>query len=276
MDVRSIVESVVREVLQEQVSKKRVAIKQEPVGKVLFVFCDSSAHESFTDQFIELKNVNIAYDILFLDGETASWLGNQHVEASGANRVIATDMNAPAAMEVPKDYDGIIIPEIDLDNAARVAAGMKGTIKSEIIFSAILLEKFILIGDDNPGIKRADRRCLKTLSLPKPYRALFDQYIETMRDLGVHFRPPQEFVSFIKEAFPSEAEDNSENEPEQEEARQNTALPIKKKFLTAEWIENNMPFPNNKLTLPKGVIVSPLAQDILKENQVTLHYTDKG
>lgn len=268
------VESVVREVLQSI----KVQREKENNGKVLFVFCDSSAHEPFTDQFIKLKNANIAFDTLFLDGETSSWIGMQQVESSGARKVIAADEYAPSAMELPKGYDGIIIPEIDLDNAARVATGLKGSIKSEIIFSASLLQKFILVGEDVPGIKRSDRSCLKALSLPAPYRKQFDEYIKQMTELGITLSPQKDLADVIINKLCKELEENGQNkqEPLEENHSKGDHLPYTKKLLTTDWFESKSYSPNDTIYLQKGTIISPLAKDLIKANKLNVLFVKKG
>lgn len=268
------VESVVHEVIQSIQAKK----EREKIGKVLFIFCDSSAHEPFTDQFIKLKNADIAFDLLFLDGETSSWLGMQRVESSGSERIIAADEFSPAAIELPLDYDGIIIPEIDLDNAARVASGLKGTIKAEVIFSAIMLEKFILVGAESPGIKRADRRCLKTVRLPEPYRKRFEAYVKQMKDLGIEFKPQTELADHIIQKFcKRKATQKSayQNGEEKNPGPQDENMIFTKKLLTPNWIQAQGQFLNNTIYLSKGVIISPLAQDLLKEKKLTVRFIEK-
>ncbi len=155
LELKALVETIVRDLLEKANSAQKVR------KKVLFIFCDSSAHELFTDQLIQLDNTEIGYDLLFLDGETSAWLGLHQIESTGSTKVIAADELAPAPLELPKEYEAVVIPEIDLDNAARIALGLKGSVKAEIVFSALTLGKPVIIGEDVPGIKRADRRTLK-------------------------------------------------------------------------------------------------------------------
>ncbi|WP_026573448.1 hypothetical protein [Bacillus sp. UNC438CL73TsuS30] len=272
MDIRSMIESVVKDVVQSM----KVEKENEKVGKVLFVFCDSSAHERFTDQFIKLKNNKIGYDLLFLDGETSSWLGMQRVESSGSDRIIAADEYSPAAIELPKGYDGIIIPEIDLDNAARVVTGLKGTIKAEIMFSGILLEKFLIVGEDTPGIKRADRLCLKVTSLPGPYRKQFEFYVKAMKELGIEFSAQKDLADVIIDKFRGKLEESPTALIEESAGGLENGLTFKKKLLTPEWIQAQKEFPNQTLYLPKGVIISPLAKDLIKEKKLAIKFTGKG
>ncbi|WHY94990.1 hypothetical protein QNK12_17450 [Neobacillus cucumis] len=272
MDIRAMIESVVKEVVQSM----KVEKEKEQIGKVLFVFCDSSAHEPFADQFIKLKNNKIGYDLLFLDGETSSWLGMQRIESSGSERMIAADEYSPAAIELPKEYDGIVIPEIDLDNAARIVTGLKGTIKAELIFSAIILEKFLIVGCETPGIMRADRRCLKVLSLPGPYRKRFDSYVDGMKELGIEFLPQMELADAVIEKFSNRLAKMPAAKTEEINHADDGGLTFKKKLLTPEWIKAQQEFPNHTLTLPKGVIISPLAKDLLKEKKLTIKYIGKG
>ncbi|WNC13679.1 hypothetical protein [Brevibacillus brevis] len=264
MDVRQMIESITRELLQSMNGS------QEKRPKWLFIFCDSTAHEPFADQFIALQNHGICHDILFLDGETSSWLGMHRIECGGAGKIIATDEYAPAPLELPKEYDGIAIPEIDLDNAARVATGLKGTIKAEIIFSALVLGKPVLVGEDVPGIKRADRRCLRTLSLPGPYRTLFLRHLDGMRELGVEFAAQNGMAdAIIRKQEDVQREvvlaGSGEHAPQ---SRQ----PVAAKLVTADWVQSQADFPDQMLILRHGAIVSPLAMDVLKEKGIVVRY----
>ncbi|WP_313958700.1 hypothetical protein [Bacillus sp. X1(2014)] len=276
IEIRTMIESVVLEVIQSM----KVEKEREKLAKVLFIFCDSSAHEPFSDQLIKLKNANIAYDLLFLDGETSSWLGMQKVESSGSTRIIASDEFSPAAIELPKEYDGIIIPEIDLDNAARVAAGLKGTIKAETIFSAIMLQKFILVGADTSGIKRSDRRCLKVLELPAPYRKRFGEYVKQMTDLGIEFKPQMDLADTIIRKFSNKLAEKQEQvkglSGNPSVSSSENQLTFIKKLLTPDWILAQSHFPKDTIYLPKGAIISPLAKDLLKEKKLTVSYIGKG
>ncbi|MDR7317009.1 hypothetical protein [Brevibacillus nitrificans] len=258
MDVRQMIESITREILQS------MSIPQEKKPKWLFIFCDSTAHEAFTDQFIALQNHGICHDILFLDGETSSWLGMHRIECAGAGKIIATDEYAPAPLELPKEYDGIVIPEIDLDNAARVVAGLKGSIKAEIIFSALVLGKPVLVGEDVPGIKRSDRRCLKTLSLPGPYQKLFQRHVNDMKELGIEFAAQKGLADAI-------IRKNRASLPNHEPVS-GGQQPVTAKLLTADWVRAQSEFTEDRLVLRQGAIVSPLAMDLLKEKGVAVHY----
>lgn len=286
MEIKPMIESIVRELVQamqaEQVKKP----------KVLYLFCDSTAHEAFTDHFILLKNSGICYDMLFLDGETSSWLGLHKIECAGPGKIIAADEYAPAPLELPLEYDGIVIPEIDVDNAARAAQGLKGTVKAEILFSALVLNKFVLIGDDIPGLKRADRRTLKTLTLPKPYVKLFERYKRELAALGAEFAPQKLLAEAVvrkcgvEQRQPSnEAPARGTSSPEAAGAQAGAANGSKAaadsavfegKLLTAEWVKRQTDTSPDvrKLILGKGTIVSPLAADLLKEKDVAVQYAE--
>lgn len=271
MDVREMIESVVQEVIG---TMKR---EEKKLGKVLFVFCDSTAHESFKDLFIELDNAKIGYDCLFLDGETSSWLGMNQVESFGSGKIIASDENAPAPIELPKKYDGLIIPEIDLDNASRIASGMKGSIKAELIFSALLLEKFVLIGDENPGLKRADRRSLNKLELPAAYQRMFKAYINQMKDLGIKFvdlkKVGEELCKYLNVSKLKTEKRSSENKTDTQN-QVSHKLAFSKKLLTADWVASLGNVSNENLYLSKKTIISPLARDLIKEKNLTVKILD--
>ncbi|XOK59116.1 hypothetical protein ACJ7K1_21415 [Paenibacillus elgii] len=286
MEIKPMIESIVRELVQA------MQAEQAKKPKVLYLFCDSTAHEAFTDHFILLKNSGICYDMLFLDGETSSWLGLHKIECAGPGKIIAADEYAPAPLELPLEYDGIVIPEIDVDNAARAAQGLKGTVKAEILFSALVLNKFVLIGDDIPGLKRADRRTLKTLTLPKPYVKLFERYKRELAALGAEFAPQKLLAEAVvrkcgvaQRQPVSEASARGTSSPEPVNAQVGVAngsttaadsAMFEGKLLTAEWVKRQTDTAPDvrKLILGKGTIVSPLAADLLKEKDVAVQYAE--
>ncbi|USG65542.1 hypothetical protein NDK47_26145 [Brevibacillus ruminantium] len=272
MDIREMVASITREILQSMNEAKT-----EPSPRVLYVFCDSQAHEAFADHFIQLKNHGICHDLLFLDGETSCWLGMHKIECGGAGKIIAADEYAPVPLEVPKDYDGIVIPEIDLDNAARVASGMKGTIKAEIIFSALVTGKFVLVGSDVPGIKRADRRTLATLTLPAAYEKRFHRHVQEMKELGVEFAEQKRLADRViarLNAVRKKAEGVSEK-PVLTPLDETEAV-FTGRLLTADWVRSQPQLQGTTLQVKQGTIVSPLAVDSLRERGITLSYLGKG
>jgi len=125
MDLEQTIEVIVHELLR---TYQKAA---KPPIKALYILDDSCLAGSFSDQWIELNNHGISYDILALDGETAGWLGTHYIECTrSGGKCIAIDEAAPAPLELPKSYDAIVMPEIDLDTASRVLHGLKGNVKS--------------------------------------------------------------------------------------------------------------------------------------------------
>ena len=289
-ELKQTVESIIRDILQ---SMREEAVERR---KVLYVFCDSTAHEAFTDHFIMLARHGICHDILFLDGETSSWLGLHKIECGGAGKIIAADEFAPAPLEVPLEYDGIVIPEIDLDNAGRAAAGLKGTVKSELILSALLLNKFVLIGDDAPGIKRTDRRTLQTLTLPKPYQALFEKYKSELQVLGAEFAPQKQLAEQVvsrctklsgNKGMAASAADSHQTavsakkvdgrEGAGNEAASDGSVVFEGRLITADWVQQLARDGSaSRIVISRRTLISPLAGDVLKAAGVLLQYADQG
>lgn len=247
-------------------------------AKFLYIFNDSKAHEAYFDQFIQLKNAGIQYDLLFLDGMACAWLGTQRIECAGAGRTIAIDDCAPAPIEIPKEYDGIIVPEIDLDSAARIALGMKGTVKAEIIFSALILNKFVLVGEDASGLQRADRLTLRTVELPTVYRRKYLQYIQQLKELGIKFAAQAQLANWairLTERNPvpqaAKAQTQTQIAVKQQKIHEskllatNEGLFFQGKLLSADWVKAQSDLAGIVLLVQKGTIVSPLARDLLKE-----------
>lgn len=266
MDLKETVKSIVLETIQ--------AIKEEAaercIGKVLFIFCDSSAHEPFKDQLIALSNAKITYDCLFLDGETSSWLGLHKVECSGAHRVIATDEYAPAPIDLIKDYEGIILPEIDLENAARIIQGTKGTLKSEIVTYALYAEKFVLVGEHLSGLKRTERNSLQVLQLPAYYKQKFQGYMNECQQLGMELVSTEKFADRVIEKL-SHANGNASLLDENETV---TLVDFHGRFLSADWVVKQGDLLDGKINLLKGTLISPLAHDILREKGIEVHFTN--
>ncbi|MGC5324379.1 hypothetical protein [Brevibacillus sp. SYSU BS000544] len=273
MDIKQMVESITREILHTM----QICKPQKP--KVLYIFCDSTAHEAFIEQFIQLQNAGIDHDILFLDGETSSWLGMHKLECGGAGKLITVDEYAPAPIELPKEYAGIVIPEIDLDNAARIVSGMKGTIKAEIVFAALVLNKFVLVGSDVPGIKRSDRRTLKTLDLPASYRNLFVRYQKQLEDLGVGLTEQKYLALHVIEKVREHVPETASESPDKGTFPQQ-ATQFDGKLLSVEWLQKwgqtKRTFLNNRLILSPQTIITPLAQDWLREKGIKVKMAGAG
>ncbi|WP_240795355.1 hypothetical protein [Aquibacillus halophilus] len=260
------VETIVKELIKSEDQVRK--------AKLLYIFCDSTAHESFLDHFIELQNEGISYDMLFLDGDTSSWLGLHKVESTGSNRVIAADEYAPAPIELPREYDGVIIPEIDVDNAARIAKGLKGSVKSEIVFFAMLLNKFVIVGDDGSGIKRSDRLGLKTLTLPSGYKKLFLSLKEEMSELGIEFCRITDLTNTVvtKVKGLAQLESTTSSNP-------SVQVPDYGTLITANDVPSILDSGHKKgssLHLSKRTKVSPLAKDLFREKGIELHYGNEG
>lgn len=272
INIREMVEAIAKEILQAQYREE-----QEKAPRVLYVFCDSQAHEAYGDHFIQLKKYGICHDILFLDGETSSWLGMHQIECGGAGKILAADEYAPAPLEVPANYDGIVIPEIDLDNAARIATGLKGTIKAEIVFSALVTGKFVVIGADSPGLKRADRRTLQTLALPPAYEQLFRQHVGRLQELGVEFaeqkRLAERVIARLKDRW--KVEGKSQQATGSEQVDEGEAV-YSGRLLTADWVYAQPQLRETVLQVKKGTIISPLAYDALRERSITVRTLGKG
>ncbi|KJE28580.1 hypothetical protein LG52_1627 [Geobacillus kaustophilus] len=257
VELKELIETIVRDLLEKANSAQKTR------KKVLFIFCDSSAHESFVDQFIMLDNKEISYDVVFLDGETSAWLGLQQIESTGSTKVIAADEWAPAPLELPKEYEVVAIPEIDLDDAARIVLGLKGSVKAEIVFSALTLGKPVIIGEDVPGIKRADRRTLKKLCLPPAYQKLFMQYKEDLKNMGVILTKQERIYEAILETLSGSPTPSSEKEGK------------RKRFegivVTADWVHDYLE-ENDSLIVNKKVLITPQAKDLLNEKRIEVKF----
>jgi hypothetical protein len=271
MDIKQLVESIVRELVNKMEAQ---TVRRLP--KVLYVFDDSTANQAYTDHFILLKNNGIRHDMLLLDGETSGWLGKHKIESGGPGKVIAVDEYAPVPLEVPQEYDGIVIPEIDLDNAARAALGMRGTVVSEIIFAALTLNKFVLLGENVSGLKRADRRTLKTLALPKAYAELFDSYKRDMASFGADFAPRERLAELAVLKCGGGVGAHTGYVPENRTAIEESVT-FEGRLVSEKWVRLQLKTtPSwNRLTVGKGTIFSPLAKDLLKEKGISVHIADE-
>ncbi|TJY43956.1 hypothetical protein E5161_00715 [Cohnella pontilimi] len=269
MEIKQLVESIVRELVY---TLEAEAVRQQP--KVLYVFGDSTAHEAYSDHFILLNIHGIRHDMLLLDGETSGWLGKHKIESGGPGKVIAVDEYAPAPLELPLEYDGIVIPEIDLDNAARSALGIRGTVMSEIIFASLTLNRFVLVGEDVPGLKKADRRTLKTLTLTQPYANLFDSHKRQMASLGVVFAPREKLAEQAASMCGGLSVSGGER-PHSRTAED--SLTFNGRLVTEQWVRQQLRTNGswNRLSVGKGTILSPLAKDLLKEKGIAVHDADE-
>lgn len=283
MEIKQWVETIAREIVSAMSAEAQAEpAKPAKPAKVLYVFADSTQHEAYSDHFITLNNHHIAYDLMYLDGETSAWLGKHRIESAGPGKVIALDEFAPAPIEVPLEYDGIVIPEIDLDTIGRAALGIRGTVLSEVVFAALVTGKFVLVGDDVSGLKRADRRTLKTLTLPDPYRKLFDYYKQELQMYGATFGLRANLAEMAVERCassrttvqPQAADERSagRNHVPQEPTAGVTHR-FEGKLVTAQWVTQTWKRqPFSRLVLGPGTHLTPLALDVLNENGVSVEH----
>ncbi|MGZ9585203.1 hypothetical protein [Paenibacillus marinisediminis] len=260
VDLASTVEQIVRELLQS------LQAAASPSIQVLYVLDDSRASEAYMDQFVALERSGIQYDLLVLDGEASGWLGTKCIECTGAGKCIAVDEHAPAPIEIPHQYDAVVIPELDLDQAARVAFGLKGTIKSELILAALVLDKPVFIASDCSGLKRADRRTLKALQLPVGYDRRYRQVLKQLEELGVRMAEMNQLAQLaIQFLLPSEATS----------AQLDARFEYTGKLLTAEAALQmvRQVGSSGAVMVKQGTIISPLARDVLREHRAELRIT---
>ncbi len=264
MEMNQLIESIVREAVQQM----RTA-PQAPKPKLLYIFADSSSHEAYTDHYIHLQQAGISHDLMFLDGETSAWLGKHRIESGGPGKVIAVDEFAPAPIEVPLDYCGIVIPEIDLDTMGRVSMGIRGTVLSEVILAALMVEKFVLIGEDTSGLKRADRVTLKRIEMPKPFQNLFSYYKKELKMYGAQFglrsKLAELAIQACQTAGPISADDNRAHTTDH-------VLDFKGRLFSAEEAEQWSKKGITTLTIGADTIVSPLAADLLRDKRIAIRY----
>ncbi|RUS46331.1 hypothetical protein [Cohnella sp. AR92] len=288
MELNKLVETIVREIVGK--------LGQSPVRpfKLLFVCADSAAYEAYSDQYILLQKHGIAFDLLFLDGAASAWLGSRRIESSGCGRAIAADEFAPSPLELPLEYDGLLLPEVDLDSLGRATLAIRGTVLSDLLFGALVLGKPAWIGEDSPGLTRADRRTLKTLKLPKPYQNLFDYYKQELTMYGASFGPMHQLAELAADFFDrTEAERTKSAALTIEEtysppATGEQAIPaasnegaatirFEGRLVSAEWVERQAEKGSfSRLSLGKRTLVSPLARDLLRDRGVFVYVGEEG
>ena len=127
MDIREMVASITKEILLSMNAEKK-----PEAPRVLYVFCDSQAHEAFQDHFIHLKNHGICHDILFLDGETSSWLGMHKIECGGAGKILTADEYAPAPLEVLRHVEAMKELGVEFVEQKRLADRVVSKLKSQL------------------------------------------------------------------------------------------------------------------------------------------------
>ena len=145
------------------------------------------------------------------------------------------------------------------------------------VFAALVTGKFVIAGSDVPGIKRADRRTLQTLTLPPAYEKLFQRHVEAMKELGVEFAEQRRLADRVVSKLKAQLQ-KDETKPEQPAltALDEAEAVFSGKLLTADWIKSQPELKDTILHVKKGAIVSPLAFDSMRERRITVSYMGKG
>ena len=145
------------------------------------------------------------------------------------------------------------------------------------VFAALVTGKFVIAGSDVPGIKRADRRTLQTLTLPPAYEKLFQRHVEAMKELGVEFAEQRRLADRVVSKLKAQLQ-KDETKPEQPAltALDEAEAVFSGKLLTADWIKSQPELKDTILHVKKGAIVSPLAFDSMRERRITVSYMGKS
>jgi len=264
LDLTQTVEQLVRELLR---SMPRA---EDPPLQVLYILEDSRAADRYLDHFVTLKQAGIGHDLLLLDGATSGWLGTQCIECTGAGKCIATDEYAPAPVELPQRYAAIAVPELDLDQASRIAHGLKGSVVSELVHAALLIHKPIFLPSDGSGISRANRRTLQVTTLPLGYDKRYRTTLRELQDVGVQLAPLNQFAEQIIAVLLPERAVRSQQQENLESSVYGG------KLLTAAEAGRLLSERKGQvLSVARGTLISPLARDVLRERKVELRFVDE-
>lgn len=262
MDLTQTVERLVRELL------RTLPTDVKPSPQVLYVLDDSRAADRYLDHFVVLKQAGIRYDLLVMDRETAGWLGKQCIESTGAGTCIALDEDAPSPMELPQNYAAIIIPELDMNQASRILYGLHGSVKAELVQAALILRKPVFTRFDGSGITRSNRRTLQVTGLPPAYDRRYRATIEQLQELGIQTASFQELPYLVLAAvLPDQAEQSIPSAASQVfSARLLTAFDASRMLKSSR---------DRVLSVARGTLISPLARDVIRDQQAELRIVDE-
>lgn len=140
----------------------------------------------------------------------------------------------------------------------------------------------MLVGEDGPGLKRADRRTLQTIALPQPYVHLYSYYKQELRMYGVEFGEQKRLAELAvrkcgkeKATIAEPAASTTSQQPSAPEER--GPITFENKLVSSEWVIAQLKLRRfHTLIVRRRTLISPLALDLLKDNGIAVQYADEG
>lgn len=268
IDIREIVESVVREIIH---SERAIERNHCSNNKLLIIVDERQTLHFYQNILNELNRDGFYYDVLIIDDAD----NLMSLSSLNKGKVMSLAELDISIYQLVNNYEVFVLPELQLSDAARIALGLKGTPISELVYSILLKNKKLLIGKDLSGMTQKEKDELQISELPLLYRKQYEQYCNLLEELGSQFISINNLIEMIKVATENNHCSMSSNQINDKEDIQDGYV-FTKKVLTTEWINSQRNINSDKIYVRKSVIISPLAKDVLKEKGITISYLDEG
>ena len=224
--------------------------------KALIVFNGSNIE---LDQKIEnikkLKNNGITVSIAF-SFMAERLLDTQKIIHSLSPLNVYREEDIFKLKNISKDYSLIIGPNITMNTLSKVSLGMIDSFIPNLIWTFIYQGKKVYL--DFTSV----RNYLGEETKNKEILNITEKYIDTIKKMGViEINGENPFESIIK----SHKDSQIDSQTNINKSSQN--LDNKKVIIERDIINLT---PNNRLTLPKGTIITPLAKDKAKEKNIII------
>lgn len=278
--IRYIVETVVKEVikrLNELENKADTEIETKSVKKrtIVTVFTGSDIELNTLTEQIKVLAQNYNIKVIFtkaarkiLDRETLR------------QRLNFEEIEDDVMYKELSKAEAVIFPNLTQNTAAKVAAGIRDSIGSEAMATALLMGKVIVAACDSIPVK----------GIPGPYGEMCSEILNKLSRFGVKFCKVKEIANKVSNILREKnAADNESNESKesveskliksiveendliQERNKSVCEISVKDvKLITNEFINRIAAEGHSRIFIPKFSIVTPLARDTARDKKIEI------
>lgn len=280
--IRYIVETIVKEVikrLNELQNKADTEIETKSVkkGTIVTVFTGSDIELNTLTEQIKVLAQNYNIKVIFtkaarkiLDSETLR------------QRLNFEEIEDDVMYKELSKAEAVIFPNLTQNTAAKVAAGIRDSIGSEAMATALLMGKVIVAACDSIPVK----------GIPGPYGEMCSEILNKLSRFGVKFCKVKEIANKVSNILRGKnAADNESNESKesvesklikseeiveendliQERNKSVCGISVKDvKLITNEFINRIAAEGHTRIFIPKFSIVTPLARDTARDKKIEI------
>ncbi|HGE73056.1 TPA: hypothetical protein ENX78_19635 [Candidatus Poribacteria bacterium] len=250
-----IVEAEVKKALMEMRSDQKTETSSSDNRHILALF--TGGYSKLDEAIAQIeKLIKSSYSVDVVMSQSAvNVIGRDKIESiSGIGELVCEPAPSFSSLKAVQKSDIIIVPILTRNSSAKIALGITDTLVTNIIMQAIISGKPVIAGRNSADPDLNDCPCIATSNTPQPLILLAKNYLKTLESYGIKLVDVSEIANLIISG-------SNKNEI------------LDQKLITQETI-SKLPQGINKINVPKGTIITPMAKDIAKERGIEIVFVN--